>query len=381
LATLLVSPSPALAEAAAAEAAPYLWQQVADGVWAAVQPPAFHFRESNSLVVSGPAATLVIDAQGDPAKVEWLVERTGAQVTAAGGGPVRFLGLTHWHGDHTQGGEAWRRAFPGVTVVGHRSLWKDVPGRTEPTLGNDLERLKTAITGAETELATGVDEQGEALDEGALTELRAAISRARQRAGRMAAIRVPVPEVAVVDRLELNLGDRGGAPRVIFLHLPGHTDGDLVAWLPAERILASGDILDALPFGGHGDPARWVASLEALAELPFETLVPGHGPVLQGAAAREHLERITRWLRFISSRAERAVSRGEAPEDALARIRETAEWRRWRGELTGWPGDADSVARFGRAFDAFAPETFTRAMEVAAGEPGEDGGEAAQPAS
>lgn len=385
---LLAGACPALASdstGAGTDAAPYLWQELAPGVWAGVQPPAFHFRESNSLVVAGEAASLVVDAQGDPGKVEWLVGRAGRALEAAGGGPVRYLVLSHWHGDHTHGSGAWQRAFPGLAVVGHRSLWRDVPGRTVPALADDRARLEEAIGRAEERLAAGEGEDGEPLTAAARTDLGAGIARARERAGRMAAIRVPVPDIGVDRRLELSLGGEATAPRVVLLHLPGHSDGDLVAWLPAERILAGGDLLDALPFGGHGDPSRWTGSLEALAELPFETLVPGHGPVLHGAAARRHLERITGWLRFIAAEAAAAVVREESAEAALAGLAAGADWRRWRGELTGWPGDEDSVARFGRAFDAFAPETFTRAVELAregvAGR-GEGGGEseAAEPA-
>lgn len=67
------------------------------------------------------------------------------------------------------------------------------------------------------------------------------------------------------------------------LHTPGHTEGSAAFHCESEGVLFSGDTLFAGSCGrtdvAGGSPARMVASLRRLAELPAETRVlPGHGP-------------------------------------------------------------------------------------------------------
>jgi glyoxylase-like metal-dependent hydrolase (beta-lactamase superfamily II) len=63
----------------------------------------------------------------------------------------------------------------------------------------------------------------------------------------------------------------------------GHTKGDTVVWLPAERILFSGDLVeyDATPYAGDAYFTDWPATLDNLAALKPAKLVPGRGPALQ----------------------------------------------------------------------------------------------------
>ena len=66
----------------------------------------------------------------------------------------------------------------------------------------------------------------------------------------------------------------------------GHTKGDTVVWLPDERILFSGDLVeyDATPYTGDAYLAEWPATLDAIAALRPEKLVPGRGAALMTPA-------------------------------------------------------------------------------------------------
>ena len=76
---------------------------------------------------------------------------------------------------------------------------------------------------------------------------------------------------------------KGG--REVQLHFVGrgHTGGDTMVFLPAERLVFTGDFLvgapgaNGLPYMGDGFVNEWSASLERLKALDFETIVPGHG--------------------------------------------------------------------------------------------------------
>lgn len=74
-----------------------------------------------------------------------------------------------------------------------------------------------------------------------------------------------------------------GSITLTTLHTPGHTEGSCCFYSPSERILFSGDTLFQGSCGrtdvAGGSPAKMVASLQRIAQLPPETRVlPGHGP-------------------------------------------------------------------------------------------------------
>ncbi|GGU24018.1 MBL fold metallo-hydrolase [Streptomyces coeruleorubidus] len=82
--------------------------------------------------------------------------------------------------------------------------------------------------------------------------------------------------------------------RPVPVHTPGHTDGHCAYHLPGTGVLVSGDALvsghptspvegpQLLPDMFHHERPRAVASLDVLAELEGELLLPGHGPVHRG---------------------------------------------------------------------------------------------------
>ncbi|MEO8281484.1 MAG: MBL fold metallo-hydrolase, partial [Ideonella sp.] len=62
----------------------------------------------------------------------------------------------------------------------------------------------------------------------------------------------------------------------------GHTKGDTVAWLPEQKILFSGDLVefDATPYAGDAYFKDWPTTLDRLSDLKPLALVPGRGPAL-----------------------------------------------------------------------------------------------------
>jgi glyoxylase-like metal-dependent hydrolase (beta-lactamase superfamily II) len=66
----------------------------------------------------------------------------------------------------------------------------------------------------------------------------------------------------------------------------GHTKGDTVVWLPQDKVLFSGDLVefDATPYAGDAYFQDWPKTLDNIAALKPEALVPGRGAALQGAA-------------------------------------------------------------------------------------------------
>jgi glyoxylase-like metal-dependent hydrolase (beta-lactamase superfamily II) len=65
---------------------------------------------------------------------------------------------------------------------------------------------------------------------------------------------------------------------------PGHTRGDTIAWLPEERVLFSGDLVEfnAGIYTGDAQLEEWPDTLEKIRALKPKYMVPGRGPALKG---------------------------------------------------------------------------------------------------
>jgi glyoxylase-like metal-dependent hydrolase (beta-lactamase superfamily II) len=79
---------------------------------------------------------------------------------------------------------------------------------------------------------------------------------------------------------------------------PGsHTEGDLMVYLPEDRILLAGDVLvnGITPNFRDGNVKNWIATLEEIQALDVEHIVPGHGPLMtleQAAAMRDRMGKL-----------------------------------------------------------------------------------------
>jgi glyoxylase-like metal-dependent hydrolase (beta-lactamase superfamily II) len=89
------------------------------------------------------------------------------------------------------------------------------------------------------------------------------------------------PTITFADRMTLWLGKL----QVDIIHAGrGHTKGDTIVWLPEERTLFSGDLVEygATPYCGDAHYKDWPETLQKLRDLKAEALVPGRGDALIG---------------------------------------------------------------------------------------------------
>jgi cyclase len=143
-----------------------------------------------------------------------------------------------------------------------------------------------------------------------------------------------VPSVVFRDQLTLFAGRR----RVELRH-PGeavHTRGDLVVWLPDERVLFSGDLLfhGVTPLVLIGSLQGALRSLDWMADFEPEHIVPGHGSVIDVVGFPEVLAAHERYYRFVLDAAEAGKRDGLTPLQAARRCE--------LGEFTDWP-DAERL--------------------------------------
>jgi cyclase len=239
--------------------------EVADRVFAFVQPDGSWWINNAGFVVGDDAVT-GIDATSTERRTRSLLRAIGVQSPA----PVRTLVNTHHHGDHTNG----NCLFTDALVVGHRNCRAGV--------------LAQSIGGLEP--VFGKVEWGE--------------------------LTVRPPTVVLDDRLDLYVGDR-----LIELHFIGsaaHTTGDVVAWLPAERVLYAGDLVfnGGTPFVLMGSVQGSLRALERLRGFGAETIVPGHGEV----CGRAVIDDCARYLAFVRDVAAAAHADGVPALDAAREV-------------------------------------------------------------
>ena len=122
------------------------------------------------------------------------------------------------------------------------------------------------------------------------------------------------PTKVLGDRLELTYGTR----EIHIVHFgPAHTAGDLVVWLPKERIAFAGDIVYTerlLAVVPHGNSRAWIRAFDSLAALKPRTIVPGHGAPTQ-------LEKATRetrdYLAFLRAAVKAKLDQGVSLQETI----------------------------------------------------------------
>ena len=118
------------------------------------------------------------------------------------------------------------------------------------------------------------------------------------------------------ERMAIDLGNR--IVELQFLGR-GHTSGDLVVWLPEERICFAGDLVEAMaaPYMGDAHIGDWRgATLDRVAALNAHQLVGGRGPVVRGAAVGQAIGDTRAFLSAVLDGTRQIREAGGTPRDA-----------------------------------------------------------------
>jgi len=111
---------------------------------------------------------------------------------------------------------------------------------------------------------------------------------------------------------------RGGREiRLLYLGR-GHTDTDVVTYLPKERIVCTGDLMESVvSYAGDSFPEDWIATLDKLKALDFDTVMPGHGVVFKG---KGKIEAFQRYLRDVVTQVTALRKQGLSADDAAPKV-------------------------------------------------------------
>lgn len=324
---LLLLPAAGLAggdEWRTVEGAAFIFTEVRPGVWQAVGGEAVA-AGSNGAVVVNDSDVLVVDSHMTPSAARALL----ADLPKITDKPVRYLVNTHFHFDHTHGNEAFG---PEVEIVAHEFTRRKVAAG-DTKRGRGYEGFIASTPQTVERMRAGLDSLGE--DERAAMEER--IAGAMRLYEESEAVVPTAPTLALREAVTLYRGGR----EIRLLHFGrGHTGGDVVVYLPAEKALITGDLLTAgLPYMGDAFVPEWVAALDEVAALDVEVILPGHG------AAYTEVERVRHLQLYLIDLWQQAVklhAAGVGPDEAASTIDLTAHAARF--ERIDGPGVSQHTA-------------------------------------
>jgi glyoxylase-like metal-dependent hydrolase (beta-lactamase superfamily II) len=233
--------------------------------------------DPNTGIVIGDDAVLVADTQATPAMAADVIRRI-REVTDK---PIKYVVLTHYHAVRVLGASAYQPQ----QILASQDTYDLIVERGEQDKASEIGRFPRLFRNVETVPAG-----------------------------------LTWPTLTFSGKLTLWLGKL----EVQLLQLGrGHTKGDTVVWLPGEKTLLSGDLVefDATPYAGDAYFQDWPKTLDNIGALEPEALVPGRGPALKGQAqVRKGLE-VTRG--FISDVWKHVKAGADAGKDLNTVYKET----------------------------------------------------------
>ena len=225
----------AFASQADLEAKRITFQRLSQNCWAFTTEG-----DPNTGVIVGDDGVMVIDAQATPLMAREVIRRIRG-VTAK---PIRYVVLTHYHAVRVLGASAYGAQH----IIASEATRELIRERGAQDMKSEIGRFPRLFRGAHS---------------------------------------IPGltwPTLTFTGELTLRLGKL----EVKIAHPgPGHTAGDTIVWVPSQKVLFSGDLVEyaAGIYTGDAHLEEWPATLEKLRRLKPRALVPGRGPALTTPAA------------------------------------------------------------------------------------------------
>jgi glyoxylase-like metal-dependent hydrolase (beta-lactamase superfamily II) len=305
----------------------YKFEKIADDIYyATVTRPGLG---SNNVVIVNDADVLIVDTGTSPAAARAFVE----DIKKLTDKPIRYVVNTHWHYDHTDGNQIFG---PEVQIIAHDYLYQmlatvDVLHR-EPFLTSQVATLSARVDTLNGQIAA----EGNAQQKAALQKDLADAQRLQQQNGE---IKVTPPNVHYSTKMVLN---RGGREIDLMFLGRGHTGGDTVVYLPKERIVCTGDLMESrLAYMGDAFFSEWITTLEELKKLDFAVDLPGHGIPFTN---KNLITSYQAYLTDLINQVTKLKDQGVSPDDAAKRVDLTAHAKDFP-QITGLGAEVRGVRR------------------------------------
>lgn len=241
-------------------------QKVTEGVYFAVAR-AQAVINCNAAIFVNSSDVLVVDTHSKPSAAAWLIAQINKEITSK---PVRYVVNSHFHWDHTQGNHAYRVAEQKVDFIASEPTKQLMTDLAERRRKESLERVPEQIEALRAQASNSRSEAEKALREDQIRQLESYRTE----------LQSYVEELPTITFNNTYLLKNKAHDLHIEFHGHAHTAGDVVVFCPQKRVIATGDmILGFVPNIGDGFPRSWPRTIDSVARLQFDNVLPGHGPL------------------------------------------------------------------------------------------------------
>lgn len=237
--------------------------------------------DPNSGVIIGDDAVMVVDAQATPITAADVISRV-AKITDK---PIKYLLLTHYHAARALGASAYRS----VEILASDVTRGLLTERGKQDMDSEVARFPRLFRSAET---------------------------------------IPSltwPTITFPDQISIWLGRR----EVRIMHIGrGHTAGDVIAVVPDAGVVFSGDLVEhkSACYCGDAHFTDWLATLDHLAELQANAMVPGRGAALPTPEmVRESIDLTSNFVSTLYGSVQDSVAKGRSLKDTFDFVRLTMD--------------------------------------------------------
>ena len=282
----------------------------------------------NAAIIINDNDVLLVDTHVSPDAAQALL----TELKTVTNKPVRYVVNTHYHFDHSSGNQIYG---PNVELIGH-DFTREKLADGSSLRGAAYDRFIRTVPGTIARLKQRRDTTKDAAARAMLDQRIATQEEFKRQTD---TIRATPPTMSFDHSMTLY---RGG--REIRLYFVGraHTGGDVFVFLPKERVLVSGDALQAgIPFMGDGFFADWPETLEKLKPLDFDVVLPGHGAPFRD---RNRITYLQEYLRDFWVQVQEQKRLGATPDEASRRIDMRSHAAHFPG-ITAVGADIDGVRR------------------------------------
>jgi glyoxylase-like metal-dependent hydrolase (beta-lactamase superfamily II) len=281
----------------------FRFNKIADGVYHAVGTGALTVIGNGAVIVNDDDV-VIVDDHVSPAAA-WVLLEEVKKLTPK---PVRYVVNTHFHFDHAHGNQIFGA---GVDIIGHeftREMLASGRPLQMPLLKGYLDGLPAQVEGLRGRVAKEQDPAAKA-------RLQTQLTSAENNLASQKELKLVPPNVTLAREMTLFRGSR--EIQLKFLGR-GHTAGDVVVYLPREKVVITGDFLTAgMSNMSDSYPNEWADSLEALKKLDFTTVLPGHG---EAYTDKTKIDNYQAYLRDAWAQASKLKAQGVPAEEAVKRI-------------------------------------------------------------
>jgi cyclase len=278
------------------------FEKIADGIYYATASGTMQVGANSPVFVTDTEA-LVIDSGTSPAAGRALVQ----DVKALTDKPVKYVIDSHFHYDHLFGNQVFG---PDVQIIGHDHTRTRLEANTleQYTFLTSVRPVPERVAALRQRIAQETDPQQRATLERQVQNSLAYVEQVKE-------VKQTPPNVTFDNTMTLHRGGR--ELRLMYLGR-GHTDTDVVTFLPRERIVATGDLMESvISYMGDSYPEEWIATLEKLKALDFDTVLPGHGVPFKG---KERITAFQDYLRDLIAQTNALKRQGLSADDAAKKV-------------------------------------------------------------